>query len=345
MGADPRGAFVVSIDTEANAWDQIEHNSIENVHHLPRVQDVFDRHGIRPTYLVTYEMATREEAVNVLAPIHESGRCEIGHHLHVWSTPPFEKANAQGVDVAWLHGFQTELSDELFVAKADNLRMAIKDAYGRFPTSHRAGRWAIDLRTLGWLHGAGFAVDSSMTPGISYAAFRGARTVYGIDTSRVPARPFVQDLRAPFRPGASAGEGIVEVPLTAKQLPQQGVGRLVDALLPDGTAWARVGRRLASRVLPTPLRSIPCRPVPSFRETDLLRLAEAALAETGVVHLMFHSSEAMLGGSPYTRTAETHRRTMSHIERLCVWAESEGLDRLTLTELARCVRDVECPSA
>ena len=48
------GTFMVTIDTEANAWDPIESNSIANVEHSPALQDIFDRHGIRPTYLVTH---------------------------------------------------------------------------------------------------------------------------------------------------------------------------------------------------------------------------------------------------------------------------------------------------
>jgi hypothetical protein len=326
--------FIVTIDTEANAWDQIEKNSIENIDHVPRLQEIFDRHGVKPTYLVTYEMATRDEAVKVLGPIHESGRCEIGHHLHVWTAPPLEQPNPDGVDVAWLRAFQSELPDELFLAKAESLRVAIKDAYGRFPTSHRAGRWGLDLRTLQWLRDTGFVVDSSMTPGISYADFPGARGPLGIDTSLSDGRPFIQDLAPPFRPGARAKTGMLEVPMTAKYPPQQGVGRLVAAALPEGRPWSKVGRKIANRVLPTPLRSIPCRPMPAFREADLLWLAESALRETGIVNLMFHSSEIMVGGSPYTRTEEEHRRLMSHIALLCAWAEEQSLERLTLSELA-----------
>ena len=48
------GTFLGTIDAEANAWDQIESNSIANVEHIPALQGIFGRHGTRPTYLVTW---------------------------------------------------------------------------------------------------------------------------------------------------------------------------------------------------------------------------------------------------------------------------------------------------
>ena len=44
---------------------------------------------MRPTYVVTWEMATRPESASVLRDLARTGRCEIGTHLHPWSSPPF----------------------------------------------------------------------------------------------------------------------------------------------------------------------------------------------------------------------------------------------------------------
>jgi hypothetical protein len=331
-------AFVVTIDTEANGWDQTLTNSIENIKYVRPLQDLFDRHGVRPTYLVSYEMATRDQAIEILKPIQDSDRCEIGHHLHVWSCPPFERPSPQGVDLAWLRGLQVELPDDLFYAKAETLRAAITTAYGRAPTSHRAGRWAIDLRTLRWLRDTGFLVDTSMTADVSWAHTKGVHGIYGVDTSKIPAAPFIQDLGEPFTPGRVASAGLLEVPVSSARLPQRGLARVAEAVNRLNLPGTRVVSRVFSRPFPAPFRILSCRVDPSFRRSDLRALAKVALAGTGVVNLMLHSSEVMPGGSPHSRTPAMHARVMRHLATLCRWAEENGLEPLTLSELARCLR-------
>ena len=328
-------AFIVTIDTEANGWGQTLTNSIENIRHVPPLQDLFDRYGVRPTYLASYEMATRDEAIRVLKPIHDDDRCEIGHHLHVWTCPPFEQPSPQGVDLAWTRGLQAELPDELFYAKAEALREAITRTFGRAPTSHRAGRWAIDLRTLRWLHDSGFLVDTSMTPRVSWAHTRGVHRAYGIDTSAVPAAPFRQSLEDPFQPGRTAPDGLLEVPVSSARLPQRPLARAFRATRRLGLPGARLVSRALARPIPPPFRTLSCRVDPAFRRSELRALAESALAEAGVVNLMLHSSEVMPGGSPHSRTPAAHARVMRHLDALCRWARDRGLERLTLSELAR----------
>ena len=52
--------------------------------------------GVRPTYVVTWEMATRPESAAVLRDLARTGRCEIGTHLHPWSSPPFRPEDLAG---------------------------------------------------------------------------------------------------------------------------------------------------------------------------------------------------------------------------------------------------------
>jgi hypothetical protein len=51
---------------------------VRNAERLPALQALFEEFGVRPTYLVTSEMATRPESAAVLARLARSGRCEIG---------------------------------------------------------------------------------------------------------------------------------------------------------------------------------------------------------------------------------------------------------------------------
>src|SRR4051812_24188695 len=65
--------------------------SVENIAHQHLAQDMFDAHGIVPTYAVDYPVATTPASVAVLKPLLDSGRCEVGAHLHPWVNPPAEE--------------------------------------------------------------------------------------------------------------------------------------------------------------------------------------------------------------------------------------------------------------
>ncbi|OGU32223.1 MAG: hypothetical protein A2057_04735 [Ignavibacteria bacterium GWA2_35_9] len=99
--------FIVTVDTEFDdAWTKPETIKLDNVKEIPRSQVLCQKYNIIPTYLLTYECAVREEAVSVLKPISEAEKCEIGHHLHAWSTPPFQKENIRrDIDLDWLHAY------------------------------------------------------------------------------------------------------------------------------------------------------------------------------------------------------------------------------------------------
>ena len=56
---------------------------MRNAERLPALQALFDEFGVRPTYLVTWEMATRAgERGRPARRSAQTGRCEIGTHLH-----------------------------------------------------------------------------------------------------------------------------------------------------------------------------------------------------------------------------------------------------------------------
>ena len=56
------------------------------------MQDIFDRFGVRPVYLVDYAVATQPEGYGPLREIVQSAPCQIGAHLHPWITPPLSEA-------------------------------------------------------------------------------------------------------------------------------------------------------------------------------------------------------------------------------------------------------------
>src|SRR3989304_4764396 len=184
--------FIVTVDTESDdAWEKPEIISLENLKEIPRFQDMCEKYDIIPTYLLSYECATREEAVSILKPISDSQKCEIGHHLHSWSTPPFQRKNNNGdVDLEWIHAYQSELPDSLFEEKAENLKSVIKQNYGIYPTSHRAGRFGIDQRSIDWLIKNKFEADTSVVPLKDYTLHKG-KINWGPSFHNKPVMPYL----------------------------------------------------------------------------------------------------------------------------------------------------------
>src|SRR5260221_12690479 len=85
--------LIVAVDTEAEFdWSGPflrTHTSVRNLRNQTMAQEIFDRNGVRPVYLVDYAVATQSEGYMPLREIVQSGRCELGAHLHPWITPPF----------------------------------------------------------------------------------------------------------------------------------------------------------------------------------------------------------------------------------------------------------------
>src|SRR3989344_3882509 len=160
--------LIVTVDTEADdQWNQHVPLSVENVYALPRFQALCEKHGVVPTYFVTYEVANDPRAVALLKGWQDAGKAEIGAHLHPWTTPPLaaEETNTRG--------FPSELPDETLRAKLSALTEKIQLSFGKRPTSYRAGRWGFDERQARLLKELGYIVDSSVTPGISWKKTRG----------------------------------------------------------------------------------------------------------------------------------------------------------------------------
>ena len=83
--------LLVGIDTEGdNQWDAAAraNQRFENLYALPRLHALFARHGVRPTYVITYPVATDPRSAEVLRELQAGGDCEIGAHHHAWETPP-----------------------------------------------------------------------------------------------------------------------------------------------------------------------------------------------------------------------------------------------------------------
>lgn len=290
-------AVLVGIDTEADdQWSANgrERNEVRNAERLPELQALFDSFGVRPTYVVTYEMATRDSSTGVLRELFRSGRCEIGTHLHPWSSPPFRPEDLRG------HTYPHNLPAELLERQLTELTGVIEERLGVRPTTYRAGRNGFDGRSLKVLERLGYTVDTSVDP-LFNEKRKGGMVFAGAPL--VPYHPDYADVR---RPGRSK---ILEVPISAATLPAlpKPLEALYAALpaIPYRGAIKRLGLR------PVWLR-------PSYTSLDDMLAFASRLAQARVpcFNIIFHSSELLPGGSPYTpdeRSVTRFKDDLSHL--------------------------------
>lgn len=228
--------IVVTVDTEAD--DQWRHGApltTGNVGWWAPLQELCDRHGARPTYLVTSEIATDDDAVAFLAPRAADGTAEVGAHLHPWTTPPFGEApGLRHNDPA--HVYPCRLEAGLLEAKLATLTAQVRDRFGVVPAAFRAGRFGIDAVVGRMLADLGYVVDSSVTPFVSWAANDATPADGGPDFRR--QGPY------PFRVAGTGSPGLVELPVTV--LPTYKVLRK-SAWLRD--RWDALPLRAARRAL------------------------------------------------------------------------------------------------
>lgn len=280
-------ALLVGIDTEGdNQWAAAarRRQTFENIYALERLHDFFARLGVRPTYFVTYPVARDERSVDVLRRLAGRGDCEIGAHHHAWETPPCDPADVDR------HPYALSLPLPAFDAQLASLTAAIGDAVGRRPTSYRSGRFGFSAAHVSSLEREGYDVESSVAP-LLYEAHKA-----GPDFVDAPLAPYFVSYDDPAAPGSSS---LLELPVSAA------LNRRVPAWLARryGRApWPYTTKRLIRLARIAHVRWL--RPSYSSAE-DMIALGRQLTARgVPILNVIFHSSEAIVGGSPYNRTEQ-----------------------------------------
>jgi hypothetical protein len=311
-----RPVFLLGVDTEADDQWSLEGRrrlSVTNAACLPRLQALCDRLGVRPTYVVTHEMATKPESADVLKTLLAGGRCEVGAHLHPWSSPPYREQDLVGT-------YPNQLPDDLLDRQMREITDAIEEQFGSRPRTYRAGRLGIDGRGLRHLEALGYLVDSSVDPLANEARLGGPRH------AGAPVAPYHPDYTNVTRPGASA---VLEVPISSATRP--GLPKAMERLY----AW------LPPRRYRGPLKRLGLRPVwlrPSYSPAaDAIALADRLVARgVPTLNMLFHSSELLPGASPYHRDAAAVERFYDTFERVVEHIMgSLGAVGMTYAEYAR----------
>lgn len=253
-----------------------------------RAQEIFDAHGVKPTYVIDYPVASTPESAAVLARYHQDGRCQIGAHLHPWVNPPHEEA------VTTRNSYPGNLEPALERAKLAALGRAIEAGFGVAPTIYKAGRYGVGAATSATLRALGYRIDMSAVP----------HTDFGGDGG--------PDFR--FRPDTphwvGAGQDLLEIPLSrgfCGSLARLGPA-LYDRLA--APAWARLPGLFARLGLLERATLTP----EGVDSAAHLRLLDAMRHQGHrVFTLNYHSPSLAPGHTPYVRSEDDLARFLAAI--------------------------------
>lgn len=285
--------LVVVIDTEEefdwNAPFDPASTSVANIDLQPLAQEIFDRHGVVPTYVVDYPVASTPAAAAVLRGFAAAGRCEIGAHLHPWVNPPsYDLVHGR-------YSYPGNLPPSVEQEKLRVLTETIAAAFGSRPRIYKAGRYGIGAATPAILRELGYTVDASVVPHTDFSPDGGP------DFRAAPADPFMID-----------GQ-ICELPLSV---------HFVGSLAPYGPRlFPRLAGGAARRLhlagcfsrlgLLSRLRLSP----EGHGVADLIRQTRSAIAAgTRLFMLTYHSSSLLPGVTQYVRTEADQRGFLATLD-------------------------------
>jgi len=315
-----RPAFLITIDTEGdNLWSRPREVTTENARFLPRFQQLCERHGLKPTYLVDYDMVRSKEFVEFGLDAVRRSAAEVGMHLHPWNTPPsFELTENDLQHQPYLIEYPPSAVRDKVALMTERLG----EAFGVPIRSHRAGRWALNETYAQALIDNGYWVDCSVTPHITWQQHVGDRAGRGgMEYRGFPGRAYFLNPQDISRPGDSR---LLEIPMSIRPCRSDSVRRVRQYF---------GERALISRVLN---RFVPAytwfRPKRDNLPAMLSVLRWVKRQQFDYVEFILHSSEFMPGGSPTFADEAAIERLYELLEALFEAATSAAFQGATLTE-------------
>jgi hypothetical protein len=292
-GVSGRPALIVVVDTEEefdwNAPFDRASTSVTHMREIGRLQDILERHAVKPVYLIDYPIATQEPALGALTPLIRESRALLGAHLHPWVSPPHDEV------VTRRHSFPGNLPADLEQAKLALLGEAIEAAFGIRPTMYKAGRYGIGPNSFAILERLGFDVDLSPAPPFDY------RREEGPDFS---ARGLAPRWEGPAQtvlsiPGTGALVGWAPLPALYQALTVPAIRRFRGA----GIA-ARLGAVERLKLSPE-----------GHTAEEMLRLVRFLIGRgQNLFVLSLHSPSVAPGHTPYARTVAERDRLLAELD-------------------------------
>ena len=308
LGRDTPPMLQVIIDAEEEFdWSlpfDRRNIAVENLAHQEKAQRIFERYGVRPTYVVDYAVASQEQGYAPLRAIVARDAADIGAHLQPWINPPFD--DTQERDGGRHSSFPGNLSPALEHAKLRTLTEAIEQSFGVRPTIYRAGRYGLGPSSFEMLDTLGYEVDASVLP--------------HIDLSDKGGPNFAAIGPEPFWFGG--GRKRLGIPLSAGftgLLARH--HRRLDPLVNRPVLEAARMKAVASRF---GLFDRVCLSPEGFTLAEQKRLTRYLYARgQRVFNLSYHSPSLLPGSTPYVRDEAQLDQFLAMLEAYIVWFAGE----------------------
>ena len=308
--------LAITIDTEEDNWSDYDSIPVlSNIERLPELQKMFDRYGVKPTYLISYPVATDKNSISILRKIMEDDRCEIGTHLHTWNTPPFEEERIPKNTMLF------NLDGDLQYRKLVSLHAKIFDNFQVEPVTFRSGRWGFDQTVAQTIHRLGYKVDTSVSPYSSWEKYHGPDF-----SDRSPKPEMIH-----FAGNGDQDSWILEVPATIGFL-QGNYDRCNRWMKTISGSALRHLRLLGILDRLNVINKVCLSPEPDTAE-KMIRLAES-MKRNGyqILNMFFHSTSLQHGLNHFTKTKEEAEELTRRIERFLEYASASDIRPIKLSE-------------
>lgn len=311
--------LVVTIDTEEDNWGRYlpDGYTLENIRRIPVLQGLFDEFNVKPTYLITYPVATDERAISILKGIMDEGRCEIGTHCHPWNTPPFEE------DFSEKNTILCNLPQDLQYRKISHLHNAIIKKFGVIPVSFRSGRWGYDEKVAKNIHRLGYRIDSSITPFIDWSDSFGYNfTNYYMHAAVFSCKDIFRDLST---------DNLLEVPITIGFLQQNFslCNKIISSINGSAAKHLRLigildRLKLINKVWLSP----------EFSDSEnMIKLTNVMMKKNyEVINMSFHSTSLIAGLSPFVKSREDEKIFIKRIREFILFTQNAGIESIRLRD-------------
>jgi hypothetical protein len=321
LGRDAPPMLQVIIDAEEEFdWSapfDRRNIAVENLAHQEKAQRIFERYGVRPTYVVDYAVASQEQGFAPMRAIMARDTADIGAHLQPWVNPPFDDAIEETDRVR--SSFPGNLPAALEHAKLRMLTEAIERNFGKRPTVYRAGRYGLGPTSFETLEALGYEIDASVLPRIDLS------DKHGPDFTAVGTDPF----------WFGAGRKRLGIPLS--------VGftgfmarhhRMLDPFVNNKLVEAARIKAAASRF---GVFDRVCLSPEGFTLAEQKRLTRQLLARgQRLFNLSYHSPSLLPGSTPYVRSEDELAQFLERLEAYLAWFGGElGGCFTTPTEIKR----------
>lgn len=300
--------FIITIDTEGDnlwGWREGDKISTNNTKFLSRFQELCNKYNFKPVWLTNYEMMCDDDYVAFIKDVVSKGNGELGMHLHAWNNPPYHYLPIDQDGAPYLIEYPVDVMDK----KIATLTKLIEEKTGIKPTTHRAGRWAMNDSYFELLCKYGYNVDCSYTPYIDWkSSFGRTKGFVGSNYSKVRNKIYTLSF---------GDKKITEMPVTIKKThkwfkPQhKGIMTLAKSIyraLMGESIWLR----------------------PNGSNLEKMKYIVRSNKKDYVM-FMIHSSEFMPGGSPNFRTEKDIEKLYSDMESLFEYA-SKNYEGITIAD-------------